>query len=148
VLIDEIEITDAIVSIDAIGCQREIAKQITGKGGHYLLFLKENQQGLYDDAVCGFKACKSESISEEWEYDHGRFEVRKCSIIKSEYALLPEHQEEWPELQTLIKVKRTRIIKDKEMKGTRYYISDETGFGAAYFNALVRGHWEIENQLH
>ena len=82
-LIEEIDITGAVVSIDAVGCQREIAKQITGKGGHYLLSLKENQQELYDDVVCGFKACKSESISEEWEYDHGRFEVRKCSIISS-----------------------------------------------------------------
>ena len=53
-VIEELDITDAVVSIDAIGCQREIAKQIVDKGGHYLLSLKENQQDLYDDVVCGF----------------------------------------------------------------------------------------------
>jgi len=53
-LIEELDITDAVVSIDAIGCQREITRQIVGKGGHYLLSLKENQQELYDDVVCGF----------------------------------------------------------------------------------------------
>jgi len=103
-LIDEIDITDAVVSIDAVGCQREIVKQIVDKGGHYLLSLKENQQELYDDVVCGFKACKAESISEEWEYDHGRFEVRKCSIISSKNALLDENQEQWCGLKTLIRV--------------------------------------------
>jgi predicted transposase YbfD/YdcC len=76
-LIEELDITDAIVSIDAIGCQRDIARKIKEKGGHYLLSLKENQQSLYDDVVCGFKACKAESIHEEWEYDHGRFGERK-----------------------------------------------------------------------
>jgi len=147
-LIEEIDITGAVVSIDAVGCQREIARQITGKGGHYLLSLKENQQELYDDAVCGFKACKSESVSEEWEYDHGRFEVRKCSIISSKNALLDENQEQWCGLKTLIRVEASRTVKDRETKETRYYISDEEGFGAAYYNALVRGHWGIENHLH
>lgn len=147
-LIDEIDITGAVVSIDAAGCQREIAGQIVGKGGHYLLSLKENQRKLYDDVVCGFKACKSESISEEWEYDHGRFEVRKCSIISSKNALLDENQEQWRGLKTLIKVEASRSVKDKETEEIRYYISDEEGCSAAYYNALVRGHWGIENHLH
>jgi predicted transposase YbfD/YdcC len=147
-LIEELDITDAVVSIDAIGCQRNIAEQITSKEGHYLLSLKENQQELYDDVVCGFKACSSEDISEEWEYDHGRYETRKCSIIKSQEVLLPENQQLWSNLKTLIKIESTRIIKDRQMHETRYYISDEEGFSAAYFNALVRGHWGIENHLH
>ena len=128
-----------------MGCQREIAKQIVDKGGHYLLSLKANQQELYDDVVCGFK---SESISEEWEYDHGRIEVRKCSIISSKNALLDENQEQWYGLKTLIRVEASRTVKDKETKETRYYISDEEGLSAAYYNSLVRGHWGIENHLH
>jgi len=147
-LIDELDITDAVVSIDAIGCQREIAEQITLKKGHYLLSLKENQSALYEDTVCGFKARPCESISEEWEYDHGRFETRKCSIINAKDALLPENLNQWSELKTLIRVEASRIIKDKQTKETRYYISDEAGLNAAYFNALVRGHWSIENHLH
>jgi len=113
--------------LDAIGCQTEIAEQIVEKGGHYLLSLKENQRGLYDDVVCGFKACRADSVSEQWEYDHGRFEVRKCSIIQSKNVLLPENQEKWRGLKTLIKVESSRTVKDREMKETRYYISDEEG---------------------
>ena len=147
-LIRQLDITDAIVSIDAIGCQREIADQIIEKDGHYLLSLKENQRELYDDTVCGFKACAPESLSETWEYDHGRYETRKCSIIPSEKVLLPENQENWCGLKTLIKVEATRTIKNKITTETRYYISSESGLSANYFNALVRGHWGIENQLH
>ena len=147
-LIDELDITDAVVSIDAAGCQRDIAAQITGKGGHYLLALKENQKGLLEDTVCGFNTCSAESVSEEWEYDHGRYEVRKCSIISSINALLPETQQQWSGLKTLIRVEAGRQIRDRQVRETRYYISDEEGLSAAYYNALVRGHWGIENQLH
>jgi hypothetical protein len=60
---------------------------------------------LYEDAVFGFKTCPvktcpAESISEEWEYDHGRYEVRKCSILPSEKVLFPEIQEQWCGLKT------------------------------------------------
>jgi predicted transposase YbfD/YdcC len=61
---------------------------------------------------------------------------------------LTENQEQWSGLKTLVQVEATRIIKDKETKETRYYISDEQGLNANYFNALVRGHWGIENHLH
>jgi predicted transposase YbfD/YdcC len=54
----------------------------------------------------------------------------------------------WIELKSLIKVEATRIIKEKETKEIRYYISDEQGLSASCFNALVRGHWGIEKQLH
>ena len=147
-LIEELDISGAVVSIDAIGCQRDIANRIVEKGGHYLLSLKENQPSLYEDVVCGFKACKADSISEDWEYDHGRFEERRCSIIKSEDALLPENIELWVNVKTLIKIESTRTVNNKESKETRYYISNEQGLSAAYFNSLVRGHWGIENHLH
>jgi predicted transposase YbfD/YdcC len=147
-LIEELDITDAVVSIDAIGCQREIATQITQKGGHYLLALKENQKNLYEEVTVGFKACSAESVSEEWEYDHGRYEVRKCSILPSKNALLAEAQKQWSELKTLIRVESSRQIKDGLMQETRYYTSDEEGLSAAYYNSLVRGHWGIENHLH
>jgi hypothetical protein len=129
-LIDELDITDAAVSIDAIGGQREIATQITTKDGHYLPALKENQKGLYEDTLFGFKTCPMESVSEEREYDHGCYEVRKCSIIPSNNALLPEVQEQWSGLKTLIRVESSRLIKDRQIQETRYYISDEEGLSA------------------
>jgi predicted transposase YbfD/YdcC len=147
-LIEESDITDSLVSIDATGCQRDIAEKIKTKGGHYLLALKENQGNLYEDAVFGFKTCPVESISEEWEYDHGRYEVRKCSILSSEKVLFPEIQKQWCGLKTLVRVEAFRQIKDRKMEETRYYISDEEDLPAAYFNAAVRGHWGIENHLH
>jgi predicted transposase YbfD/YdcC len=147
-LIGELDITDAVVSIDAMGCQRDIAAQIKSKGGHYLLALKGNQGNLYEDTVFGFKTASAKSFSEEWEYDHGRYELRKCSIISSENVLLPEIQEQWSGLKTLIRIEAGRQTKDGQTQETRYYISDEEGLSATYFNALVRGHWGIENHLH
>jgi predicted transposase YbfD/YdcC len=61
---------------------------------------------------------------------------------------LDENKTVWGELKTVVKVESVRTAGDKQTKETRYYISDEQGFGAAYYNALVRGHWSVENQLH
>jgi predicted transposase YbfD/YdcC len=147
-LIEEPDITDAVVYIDAIGCQRETATQITTKGGHYLLALKENQKNLHEDVIAGFKTCSAESVSEEWKYDHGRYEIRKYSILPSKNALLAEAQKQWSGLKILIMVEASRQIKDRLMQETRYYISDEKGLSAAYYNSFVRGHGGIENHLH
>jgi predicted transposase YbfD/YdcC len=147
-LIEEPDITDAIVSIDAIGCRHEITTQITTKGGHYLSALKENQKNLYEDVTVGFKTCSAEIVSEKWEYDHGCYEVRKCSIFPSKNALLAEAQKQWIGLKTMIMLGSSRQIKDRLMHETRYYISDEERLSAAYYNSLVRGHWGIENHLH
>jgi len=131
-LLDEIDIEEAVVSIDAIGCQRSIVEQIKRKKGHYLLSLKENQGNLYEEAVSGFKAVHSQSVSEEWEYAHGRYETRKCHIISAKDVLLEEYLEQWSGLQTLIKIESSRTIKDKTSSEIRYYISDESGFSANY----------------
>ena len=147
-LIKKLDIEGAVVSIDAIGCQKEIAHQIIEQKGDYLLSLKANQQALLDDVVCGFKACVAESVSDEWDYGHGRFETRKCSILSASKVLLPENIEQWGSLKTVIKVESTREIKGKKSSEVRYYISSEQGQSAAYYNLLVRGHRSIENQLH
>jgi len=147
-VIKQLDITGAVVSIDAIGCQRNIAEQIVEQKGAYLLSVKSNQRELFDDIECGFKACAPESVSETREKDHGRYETRKCSIISSEKVLLPENQTGWSGLKTLVKVEAARIIKEKTSTETRYYISSESGFNANYYNELARGHWSIENQLH
>ena len=111
-LIEQLDVKDAVVSIDAIGCQRDIAKQIVKKEGHYLLALKTNQRELYDDVECGFKACKPQSISENWEYAHGRYETRKCSILSADGALLPENLSQWCGLKTIMKCDLKKPKKD------------------------------------
>ena len=115
-VLKQIEITGAVVSIDAIGCRRSIAAQIVEQKGDYLLSVKANQRGLFDDIECGFKACAPESVSETCAKEHGRYETRKCSIISSEKVLLPENQENWSELKTLVKQRLLEPVKEKQVQ--------------------------------
>ncbi|WP_228464753.1 ISAs1 family transposase [Chryseobacterium antibioticum] len=147
-LIKEIDIEEAVVSIDAIGCQQEIVQQIMSQKGYYFLALKQNQSELYQDVVGSFKACLPESTKEEWEYERGRFEVRQCSILSAKDVLLEENIAQWAGLKTIVKIEATRVIGAKQSRETRYYISDEEDQPASYYNALARGHWGIENHLH
>lgn len=134
-LLKNIDITDAIVSIDAIGCQKEVFSQIQEQKGHYILAVKKNQKELYDDILCAFKANKSFSIDEEWEYARGRFETRICCILSAKSTLLEEVFCEWKGLQTLIKIEATRIINEKVSTQVRYYINDENELKANFLIA-------------
>ena len=147
-LIAQLDITDAIVTIDAIGCQKELAQQIQDQKGHYLLAVKGNQGALMEEMACAFKACKAQSVSDEWEYARSRFETRTCSILASASSIDTSFTESWSGLQTLVKLESIRYVGEKQSHQTRYYISDESPDNAMYFSKLVRGHWGIENHLH
>jgi predicted transposase YbfD/YdcC len=147
-VIKSIDITDAVATIDAMGCHKHIALQIKQQNGHYLLALKQNQKELFDEVVCAFKANKAISQEEQWEYERGRFETRKCSILSAQATIEQDIITQWEGLQTLVKVESMRAIGDKKTTETRYYISDENEVNALYYNRLVRGHWSIENHLH
>mgnify|MGYP003708948823 CR=1 FL=1 len=147
-LLAEIDITDAVVTMDAMGCQKEIARQVTERQGHYLLAVKENHKELFEEVSCAFKASRPITVSEEWEYDHGRFETRRCSILSAASAIDEQVIAEWAGLRTIVRLEATRTLADKQTTETRYYISDESECNALYFNRLVRGHWAIENHLH
>jgi predicted transposase YbfD/YdcC len=109
--------------------------------------VKGNQQDLLDDVECAFKTHIGYDCYEELDSDHGRIETRKCSILKATDYLLPETIEAWKDVTTLVKIESTREIKDAGSKEIRYYISGEDLPDARYYNSLVRGHWNIENQL-
>lgn len=147
-LLNQLDLTDALVSLDAMGCQTVIANQIRQQKGHYLLALKANQGELFDEVSCAFKACKALSSDIEWEYGRNRFETRRCSILSASGSIDAAYIGQWAGLQTLIKVDSTRLLKGKTTSETRYYISDEPTDNPVYFNKLSRGHWSIENQLH
>jgi len=147
-VIESLDIEDAVVSIDAIGTQTAIAAQIREKKGHYLLSVKANQKGLLDDIECAFKTHQGYDSMEETEKDHGRIETRHCSILPAKDFLLEEHLKAWKDVATLVRIEASREIKGVCKEETRYYISDENLTKAAYYNALARGHWGIENQLH
>lgn len=147
-LIAHLDITDAVVTIDAIGCQKGLAKQIRHQQGHYLLAVKGNQGALLEEMACAFKASKAKSVSEEWEYARSRFETRTCSILSAASSIDPAYTASWLGLQTLVKIESVRYEGSQQSCQTRYYISDELPESALYFSKLSRGHWGIENHLH
>ena len=147
-VLKSIDITDAVVSIDAMGTQREIVELIIEKKGHYFLSVKNNQQALCQDIECAFKLHQGYDCSETLDSGHGRIETRKCSILPAHKFLMEETISAWKGIQTIIRINATREVQGKTTFETRYYISDEQEIKAAYFNSLARGHWAIENLLH
>jgi predicted transposase YbfD/YdcC len=148
VVLKSLDITDSIVSIDAISTQIDIANQITGQKGHYFLSVKANQESLLEDIQCAFKVHQGYDRCQIMEKDHGRIETRTCSILSAGNFLLDEAMATWKNVATLVRIEATRRIKDITRHEVRYYISDESGQPASYYMALARGHWSIENHLH
>jgi predicted transposase YbfD/YdcC len=144
-LLNVIDYQNAIITIDAMGCQKNIAFQIAAKG-QYVLALKENHPTLYQDVIRSFKTKKANDIYEEIDYGHGRLEKRKCSVINDLDYLLDK--ENWQNLQSIVKIDSERIIKKtgEIQQFTRYYISSLTD--AKLISKAIRQHWGVENKLH
>ena len=148
-VLKSLDIEDALVSIDAImRTQTTIAAQIREQKGDYLLSVKGNQKELFEDIECAFKTHQGYDCKGDTETGHGRIETRRCSILSAEDFLLEENLQAWKDLTTLLMVEACREIKGIRTEETCYYISNENISSAAYYQALVRGHWAIENQLH
>jgi predicted transposase YbfD/YdcC len=147
-VLESLDITDAVISIDAIGTQVAIAKQIVDKKGHYFLSVKANQPSLLEDIECAFKTHQGYHITEDIDKDHGRIETRSCSILPAKEFLLEENISVWKNIRTLVRIKAKREIKGRIMDEIRYYISDQEIPSASYYSSLARGHWGIENHLH
>lgn len=154
-LLDVIDVSGAIVTIDAMGAQYKIANQIINKGGNYIFALKGNQKTLEDDVKEVFKNTEeinknNISIHESCDKFHGRFEVRKCTVITDESWLswLKESRKDWGSINSIVKITSTRIIKDKESTEDRFYISGLTNPTSEQSLNYIRSHWAIENNLH
>jgi predicted transposase YbfD/YdcC len=153
-LLDLLEISGCIVTIDAMGCQREIARKIVmEKEGDYVLALKGNQSGLFEDVKGLFEHAQKEGF-ENCEYHrteengHGRFEIRECRTLStSESVASIESLTKWHGLRSVIMVKSTRVVGHRRTGETRYYISSLSGDAKQALEA-VRGHWGIENGVH
>lgn len=152
-LLDLLELSGCIVTIDAIGCQKEIAQKIVDQGADYVLALKANQgtlhadaQTLFDDArAIDFADCDYHKTVDK---GHGRIEIRECwATAHPEYLAALYKPEQWAKLQTAVMVRAERRVGEKIETETRYYISSLPG-NAKQLNAAVREHWHIENQLH
>lgn len=151
-LLDLLAIEGAIVTIDAMGCQREIARKIIDKKADYVLALKGNQGSLRDDVEVfvaeqtanGFKDTVV-SRSETVDGDHGRIETRKTTVIHDVQWLQDRHG--WPGLRSVVIVESIREIGDKVEFETRFYIASLILL-AAQMGPIVRSHWAVENSLH
>lgn len=146
-LLNSLLITGSIITIDAMGCQREIAKQIREKEADYVLGVKENQGELLQNIQDSFRFKTPYEVSEECDCDHGRVETRKCSVICDLDMI--EKKEAWKDLKSIIRIESTRFIKatGKQEQQIRYYISS-LEVNAAIMNKAIRSHWGIENKVH
>jgi predicted transposase YbfD/YdcC len=147
-LLKQLDIKDSLVSIDAIGCQKDIAKAVRSGQAHYLLSVKKNQEDLFEEVSEGFKHFKALQGAVQWEYDHGRYEQRQCALLPAREVLSPNLLAQWKDVQTLVKIVAQRTINGILKEEVRFYISSHPSDNPLYFNNLVRNHWSVENQLH
>jgi|SRR5580658_4737544 predicted transposase YbfD/YdcC len=147
-LLELLTLDGCIVTLDAMGCQRDIAEKIRGQKADYILQVKDNQKGLREQMEDIFGSKAARKADQSVGSAHGRIEKRKCEAILVSGVLL-EGFENWKGLQTLVRIKSEREIKKTGEKSTehRYYISSLPG-DAKLLNSSVRSHWGIENNLH
>jgi predicted transposase YbfD/YdcC len=151
-LLDLLAIEGAIVTIDAMGCQRDIAAKIIDKKADYVLALKGNQGSLREDVEVFVAEQKANgfrdttiSQDETVDGDHGRIETRRTTVIHDVAWLQERH--EWPGLKSVAVVESTREIGDKVETEMRFYITS-LALVAALVGPIIRSHWAIENSLH
>lgn len=152
-LLAMLDVTDTVVTIDAMGCQKKIAKQIVDQEGHYVLQVKSNQPALHDtvaetmdDLIKGDIPHVSLAYHEAVDGDHGRVERRQ--IWTTEWIDWYSGKSDWPGLKTFICVERERQIGEDTSRERSYYISDLVGVPPERMLGYIRGHWGIENRLH
>lgn len=147
-LLDLLDLTGCVVTIDAMGCQKHIVEKIIDKKADYVLPVKENQPGLKQDIEDTFNFPTSEiSSSETVDCDHGRVETRKtfvCSDLSQIHQL-----SQWKGIKTVVKTENTRFIKATGIEecNVQYYISSLKG-NVSEIAGCIRDHWAIENNLH
>lgn len=152
-LLQMLELSGATVTIDAMGCQKEIVKQIAEKSAEYVISLKGNQGTLHreiKDYLDYAERVKFVDIAHDYcqtvEKDHGRIETRRCWV--SEEIDWLEQRPEWKNLRSVVMVEsRREVIGGGTSVERRYFISSLKANAQEALRA-VRGHWAIENQLH
>jgi predicted transposase YbfD/YdcC len=153
-LLEALEVAGCIVTIDAMGCQTEIAEKIINRKAEYVLSLKGNQGNLYEDVEHLFAdledsqyqayACDYEKTVNK---DHGRIEIRECWTI-SDPEVLPHLRgsANWKNLLTVSRIRSQRWLGEDKSCEDRYHIASIAG--AKQVLRAVRSHWGIENELH
>jgi len=151
-LLEMLTIEGAIVTIDAMGCQRDIAQKILDKKADYILALKGNQGSLRQDVELfataqianGFADTKI-SRATTVDGDHGRIETRTTTVINDVAWLQKRHA--WPGLKAVAMIESEREINGKTEQETRFYITSLV-MEAVLLGPAIRSHWAVENSLH
>jgi predicted transposase YbfD/YdcC len=152
-LLELLDLDGATVTIDAMGCQKEIARQIVAQGGNYVLALKDNQPTLHeevklflDDQIAA--PCKEFVLHAHEEVDggHGRVEIRRAWVTPN--VDWCEDRQNWPGLRSFAAVECERTANGETATERRYFICSLDGSDAATLAHAVRNHWSIENNLH
>jgi predicted transposase YbfD/YdcC len=153
-LLQALEVSGCIITIDAIGCQTEIAETIIDQEADYVLSLKENQGRLFEDVQRLFDDLEeSQYKAYSFDYDktvnkdHGRIEIRECWTISDPEVLRHLRGfENWKQLATVSRIRAQRRIGTESSCEDRYHIASIVGAQKVLW--AVRSHWGIENQLH
>jgi predicted transposase YbfD/YdcC len=149
-LLKVLQLKGALVTLDAAGCQKEIARSVRGEGGDYLLAVKGNQPGLheavqavFDRAIEADFAGVAHDGHEQVEDGHGRHEERYVTVVYDPDGLPPE----WPDVAAVVLVGRERTVKGKNASTAHDDITSLRGT-AQELGRLIRRHWSVENELH
>ncbi len=148
-LLEVLDLQGALVSIDAMGCQKEIAEKIVGKGADYFLAVKQNQKTLYEDMESAFLVFgrNEEDQYRSEELNGSRVEARTCQVMDDLSHLSGEVQ--WKGIKRMIRIETHTYLKStqKTRAEIRYYITSKEETPKKYLE-LSRNHWAIENNLH
>lgn len=150
-LLDLLEISGSVITIDAMGCQKEICEKIIEKQADYVLSLKGNQGNLHKDVGLYFQSIESGRLKPEphshrvVEKNHGRIEEREYFAVSLPKGL---HSEGWKKLTSIVKVRAKRTIQEKVSTEDRYFISSIAAENIVEISNAVRSHWQVENSLH
>jgi predicted transposase YbfD/YdcC len=147
-LLEILDIKDSIITIDAMGCQKDIATKIIDNDANYILAVKENQASLLENVKDEFLFSKNKTTHTTVEGNHGRIETRVCTVITDFQHV--ETDSNWTNLKSVIRIESIREFKNSDKpneNAVRYYISS-CKLEPKDFQQAIRSHWAIENKLH
>lgn len=146
--IETLDITGSVISIDAIGCQKEITKFIVeDKKADYIIGLKANQAVLYEQVVDLFKREES-TLTADVSRDIGHGRAEKRTVLVTQNLTLLDAATGWAGLKSVVCVASSRWLNGKQEHSKRFYISSLSGCSAQKMGRYIRRHWSIENELH
>jgi predicted transposase YbfD/YdcC len=153
-LLKVLELKGCIVTIDAMGCQKDIAKAIVARKAEYVLAVKGNQEGLHKAVIAAFVRLDANPVgiphfsTESMESGHGRKEFRRSTALEALTHLPEEILFMWPKLESLVRIQSETLRAGKTVTEERFYISTLPMAKVETATNSVRAHWGIENELH